>query len=69
MKEVEVVFPAKFNPTDKDIIAACEKALRARPGAVISHEVRKRSLDARGGDIKFRYRVNVALRGMEPIEP
>ena len=69
MKEVEVVFPAKFNPTNKDIIAACEKALRARPGAVISHEVRKRSLDARGGDIKFRYRVNVALRGMEPIEP
>ena len=69
MKEVEVVFPAKFNPTDKDIVAACEKALRARPGAVISHEVRKRSLDARGGDIKFRYRVNVALRGMEPIEP
>ena len=69
MKEVEVVFPAKFNPTEKDIVAACEKALRARPGAVISHEVRKRSLDARGGDIKFRYRVNVALRGMEPIEP
>ena len=69
MKEVEVVFPAKFNPTEKEIIAACEKALRARPGAVISHEVRKRSLDARGGDIKFRYRVNVALRGMEPIEP
>lgn len=69
MKEVEVVFDAKFNPTEKDIIAACEKALRARPGAVISHEVRKRSLDARGGEIKFRYRVNVALRGMEPIEP
>ena len=69
MKEVEVVFPAKFNPTEKDIIAACEKVLRARPGAVISHEVRKRSLDARGGEIKYRYRVNVALRGMEPIEP
>ncbi len=69
MKEVEIVFPAKFNPTEKDIVAACEKALRAKPGAVISHEVRKRSLDARGGDIKFRYRVNVALRGMEPIEP
>ena len=69
MKEVEVVFPAKFNPSEKDIIAACEKALRTRPGAVISHEVRKRSLDARGGDIKYRYRVNVALRGMEPIQP
>ena len=69
MKEVEVVFPAKFNPTEKDIVAACEKVLRARPGAVISHEVRKRSLDARGGEIKYRYRVNVALRGMEPIEP
>ena len=69
MKEVEVVFDAKFNPSEKDIIAACEKALRARPGAVISHEVRKRSLDARGGEIKFRYRVNVALRGMEPIQP
>lgn len=69
MKEVEVVFPAKFNPSEKDIIAACEKALRTRPGAVISHEVRKRSLDARGGEIKYRYRVNVALRGMEPIQP
>ena len=69
MKEVEVVFPAKFNPTEKDIVAACEKVLRTRPGAVISHEVRKRSLDARGGEIKYRYRVNVALRGMEPIEP
>lgn len=69
MKEVDVVFPAKFNPTEKEIVAACEKVLRARPGAVISHEVRKRSLDARGGEIKYRYRVNVALRGMEPIEP
>ena len=69
MKEVEVVFPAKFNPTEKDIVAACEKVLRARPGAIISHEVRKRSLDARGGEIKYRYRVNVAIRGMEPIEP
>lgn len=69
MKEVEVIFPANIKPSEKEIIAACEKVLRARPGAVISYEVRKRSLDARGGEIKYRYRVNVALRGMEPIEP
>ena len=69
MKETEVVFPAKSNPSDKEIIAACEKALRVRPGAITSHEIRKRSLDARGGDIKYRYRVNVTLRGEQPIEP
>lgn len=69
MKEVEIIFPARHNPSEKDIVAACEKSLRVRPGTVISHEVRKRSLDARGGEIKYRYRVNVSLRGEAPIEP
>ena len=69
MKETEIVFPAKFSPSEKDIIAACEKSLRVRPGTVTSHEVRKKSLDARGGDIKFRYRVNVTLKGEQPIQP
>lgn len=69
MKEVEIAFPAKHTPSEKDIVAACEKSLRVRPGTVISHQVRKRSLDARGGDIKFRYRVEVVLRGEEPLKP
>lgn len=69
MKEVEVVFPAKFTPTQGQIVAACEKALRVRPGSINSHEVRKKSLDARGGDIKYRYRVNVTLKGEQPIQP
>lgn len=69
MREVEIAFAANEKPSEKEIAAACEKKLRVRPGAIISHEVRKRSLDARGGEIKYKYRVNVALRGEEPIVP
>lgn len=69
MKEVEVVFPAKAIPSEKEIVAACEKSLHVRPGTINSHQVRKRSLDARGGEIKYRYRVNVTLRGEQPIQP
>lgn len=69
MKEVEVVFPANVAPSCKEIVSACERSLRVRPGALGSCEIRKRSLDARGGEIKYRYRVNVALKGEQPIEP
>ena len=62
MKEVEVVFPAKQNPSEQEIVQACEKNLRVRPGTVNSYEIRKKSLDARGGEIKFRYKVNVTLK-------
>ena len=69
MKEVEVVFPANAAPSEKEIVSACERNLRVRPGTINSHEIRKRSLDARGGEIKFRYRVNVTLKGEQPIQP
>lgn len=69
MKEVEVVFPAKLNPSEQEIVLACEKSLRVRPGTINSYEIRKKSLDARGGDIKFRYMVNVTLKGEQPIIP
>ena len=69
MKEVEVVFPANAAPSEKEIVSACERSLRVRPGTINSHEIRKRSLDARGGEIKFRYRVNVTLKGEQPIQP
>ncbi len=69
MKEVEVVFPAKAAPSEKEIVSACEKSLRVRPGSINSHQIRKRSLDARGGEIKFRYRVNVTLNGEQPVQP
>ena len=69
MKEVEVVFPAKLNPSEQEIVQACEKSLHVRPGTINSYEIRKKSLDARGGDIKFRYRVNVTLKGEQTIVP
>lgn len=69
MKEIEVVFPAKSVPSEKEIVVACEKSLGVRPGSINSYDIRKRSLDARGGEIKFRYRINVTLKGEQPIQP
>lgn len=69
MKEVEVSFPAKLNPTNEEILAACEKSLRVKSGFINSYEIRKKSLDARGGDIKYRYWVNVTFKGEQPIKP
>ncbi len=69
MKEIEVVFPAKQNPTDDMIVQACEKSMHVRPGTINSYEVRKKSLDARGGEIKYRYRVLVTVKGEQALQP
>jgi Uncharacterized FAD-dependent dehydrogenases len=69
MRIVEVSFPANVNPLDKEILHACEKILRQKSGSITSYEVLKKSLDARGGKISYKYRVAIATKGEEPVIP
>lgn len=69
MREVEVIFKAHITPTDEQIIEQCAAALKIKSERITSFEVVKKSLDARGGDIKFRYRVNVTQKGEPLIVP
>lgn len=69
MRIVEVSFPANVNPLDKEILHACEKILRQKSGSITSYEVLKKSLDARGGKISYKYRVAIATKGEEQVIP
>ena len=69
MREVEIIFKANIIPTQEQILNECAKNLKTNVNKITSHKVLKKSLDARGGDIKYRYRVNVTLKGEPVIQP
>ncbi|MEF9986452.1 MAG: NAD(P)/FAD-dependent oxidoreductase [Bacteroidales bacterium] len=66
MREVEISFGVKVTPTANDIIKACAPLLGVAPNKITSHEIVKKSLDARGHDIIYRYRINTTV-GDEPL--
>ncbi|MCI1779214.1 MAG: FAD-binding protein [Bacteroidales bacterium] len=69
MKEVEVPFGVHAHPSKKEILAACASRLGIPPFAVGSGEILRKSLDARGRNLLYRYRVKITI-GDEPlIEP
>lgn len=65
MKEIEISFNARTQPGEKDIIKECARALGISGKEITGHEVLKISLDARGREVLYRYRVNVTT-GNEP---
>lgn len=69
MREVEISFGAKKNPTPDDIKRACAPLLGVTPDKITSYEVIKRSLDARGREILYRYRINTTMGDEAVLEP
>lgn len=67
MKEFEIAFPAKQNPSLEDMKQLASKKLGVTPAKVRDCKILKRSLDARSKEILYRYRV-VATTFSDPIE-
>ncbi len=75
MKEVEITFKASAKePSREDFLAACSRAVGLPIAKIADYRIDKRSLDARGKDILYRYKITVSSidEGMIPpyiIEP
>lgn len=68
MREVEVVFNAIKPPREEELLSAAARKAGLTPKQVTSHQVVKRSLDARGSSVQYRYRVQVAAKGEEQVQ-
>lgn len=66
MREIEVAFDPKQPQRDEDILVAAAKKLSIPVKRITSYEVVRKSLDARGKSVLFRYRVKITL-GDEPL--
>ncbi len=66
MKEIEVTFNAAKVPGDSELLAAVARKAGLKVQQITSYEVAKRSLDARGKEVLYRYRVKVTS-GSEPL--
>ncbi len=66
MKEIEVTFRAVDTPDTTRLLAAVARKAGLRYGQITSYEVVKRSLDARGREVLYRYRVKITW-GSEPL--
>lgn len=68
MKEVEVVFGAVKAPKEDELLAAAAKKAGLTVKQVTSFQIVKRSLDARGSSVQYRYRVQIAGKGEEQVQ-
>lgn len=66
MKEIEVAFNASKSPSNSEILSAVARKAGIAVGRITSHEIVKKSLDARGRDVLYRYRVKITS-GDEPL--
>ena len=66
MKEIEVTFNAGKVPADSELLSAVARKAGLKVQQITSHQVVKRSLDARGKEVLYRYRVNITS-GNEPL--
>ena len=62
MKEFEIAFPLRHEPTEAELRQAAGRALGVKPERVAAVRIMRRSLDARG-EILYRYRVQAAAAG------
>ncbi|MBR1538030.1 MAG: FAD-binding protein, partial [Bacteroidales bacterium] len=62
MKEFDIAFPLRHEPSDAELRQAAGRALGVRPERVSQVRIVRRSLDARG-EILYRYRVQAAAAG------
>jgi uncharacterized FAD-dependent dehydrogenase len=68
MKEFEIAFPISKVITEQDLIPQAAKVLGIQPKMVGRAVVIRRSLDARGKDILFRYKVEATRKDELPTE-
>ncbi len=68
MKEIEVKFNAVKEPTDVELLAAVARKAGVKVQQITGYEVCKRSLDARGQQVLYRYRVKVTSGNEPPLE-
>ncbi len=70
MREVEVAFNARIeSPPREEILKACAKGAGVTAKSVNDYRIIRRSLDARGGEILYRYRVEYAIKDEVLSEP
>ena len=62
MKEFDIAFPLRHEPSDAELRQAAGRALGVKPERVARLRIVRRSLDARG-EILYRYRVQAAAAG------
>ena len=62
MKEFEIAFPLRHEPSEAELRQAAGRALGIKPERVAACRIVRRSLDARG-EILYRYRVQAAASG------
>lgn len=68
MSEIELSFNAKVQPSSEGILAAVAAKIKIPAEKIKEFEVVKRSLDARGGRVLYRYRIRYRLEGEQPLE-
>ena len=68
MREIEVAFNADRNPSPDELRKEAAKTLGIGLKEVADWEVVRRSLDARGKKVLYRYRIRIALKGEAPLE-
>lgn len=62
MKEFDIAFPVRHEPSDEELRQAAARALGVKADRVAEARIVRRSLDARG-EILYRYRVQAVARG------
>ena len=68
MKEIEVTFNAAKVPSDSELLSAVARKAGLKVNQITSHQVVKRSLDARGKEVLYRYRVNITSGNDQLLE-
>lgn len=69
MKEIEVSFSVSEKQGKDALADKCSKSCGVSPDKIAHIEVLRRSIDARGGKINFKYRAQVYLKSDKPFQP
>lgn len=68
MREIELGIPASKEVNEAFLAQRASKIIGIKPSEIKEIKILKRSLDARGPKILYRYRFQVGLDGEEPVE-
>lgn len=68
MKEIEIAVPLGKEPSESEIAATGSRALGIRPSLFGTYRILRRSIDARGSKVLYRYRVAVYPQGEQPSD-
>ena len=66
MKEIEIAVPLGKEPSESEIAAAGVRALGIKPSLFGCYRILRRSIDARGSKVLYRYRIAVYPQGEKP---